>query len=129
MVTSDVDGIKVCGVLFEAGDKQSETLLKVGNEKAEVSHSDNPICFSDVYFRVGGANYKGKVKNCVTINSNDVIGDNFWVWRADHGDNVGWDMNTAPNGIVINGDNVTMYGLFVEHFQEYLSKRNALRCT
>ena len=110
---------KVCGVLFEAGDKQSETLLKVGNEKAEVSHSDNPICFSDVYFRVGGANYKGKVKNCVTINSNDVIGDNFWVWRADHGDNVGWDMNTAPNGIVINGDNVTMYGLFVEHFQEY----------
>ena len=84
-----------------------ETLLKVGNEKAEVSHSDNPICFSDVYFRVGGANYKGKVKNCVTINSNDVIGDNFWVWRADHGDNVGWDMNTAPNGIVINGDNVT----------------------
>lgn len=95
-----------------------------------------------MYFRVGGANYKGKVKNCVTINSNDVIGDNFWVWRADHGDNVGWNMNTAPNGIVINGDNVTMYGLFVEHFQEYQTiwngnggklyfyqSRNALRCT
>lgn len=32
---------------------------------------------------------------------------------------MGWDINTAPNGIIINGDNVTMYGLFVEHFQEY----------
>lgn len=119
METSDTDGIKVCGILFEAGDKQSETLLKVGKEKTDVSHSENPICFSDVYFRVGGAGYKGKVKNCVTINSNDVIGDNFWVWRADHGDNVGWDVNKASNGIVINGDNAIMYGLFVEHFQEY----------
>lgn len=27
--------------------------------------------------------------------------------------------NTAKNGAVIHGDNVIMYGLFVEHFQEY----------
>ena len=59
------------------------------------------------------------MKNCVEINSNNVIGDNFWVWRADHSRNVGWDVNTAANGIIINGDDVTMYGLFVEHFQEY----------
>ena len=30
-----------------------------------------------------------------------------------------WDKNTAKNGAVIHGDNVIMYGLFVEHFQEY----------
>jgi hypothetical protein len=119
MKTADVDGIKVCGLLFEAGEKESETLLQVGDKDSNESHADNPICFSDVYFRVGGGKYAGKVQNCVTIESNNVIGDNFWVWRADHSNNVGWDVNTAPNGIVINGDNVTMYGLFVEHFQQY----------
>ncbi len=116
---ADKGGIKIAGLLFEAGEKKSETLLKVGDKKTDVDHSENPLVFSDVYFRVGGGNYAGKVQNCVTINCNNVIGDNFWVWRADHSNNVGWDVNTAPNGIVINGDSVTMYGLFVEHFQEY----------
>lgn len=119
MEVSDVDGIKVCGLLFDAGEKESETLLQVGEKKTDVSHKENPLCFSDVYFRVGGGKYAGKVKSCVVINSNDVIGDNFWVWRADHSTNVAWDLNTAPNGIIINGDNAIMYGLFVEHFQEY----------
>jgi hypothetical protein len=31
----------------------------------------------------------------------------------------GWANNVAKNGLVVNGKNVTMYGLFVEHFQEY----------
>lgn len=53
------------------------------------------------------------------INSNDVIGDNFWVWRADHGDGVAWDLNKTKNGIVVNGDDVTIYALMVEHFHEY----------
>ncbi|MFQ9516455.1 MAG: sialidase [Eubacterium sp.] len=119
MNVADVSGVKVCGILFEAGEKESKTLLQVGDENANADHSDNPLCFSDVYFRVGGGSYAGKVQNCVTIECNNVIGDNFWVWRADHSTNVGWDVNTAPNGIIINGDNVTMYGLFVEHFQEY----------
>lgn len=53
------------------------------------------------------------------IHSDDVIGDNLWVWRADHGSNVAWNENYGRNGIIINGDNVTMYALLVEHFQEY----------
>lgn len=120
METADVSGIKMCGLIFEAGDKESESLLKIGGEKTEESHEENPIILSDLYFRVGGSGeYIGKVDNCVTINTNNVIGDNFWVWRADHGANVSWTSNTAKNGIIINGDNVIMYGLFVEHFQEY----------
>ena len=55
----------------------------------------------------------------VQINSNNVIGDDLWLWRADHGNGVGWTSNTAQNGLVVNGDNVTMYGLFVEHYQQY----------
>lgn len=120
MEIKDVDGVKVSGLIFEAGDKESKTLLQVGEEKSSNDFSLNPTCLSDLYFRVGGSGqYVGKVDNCVTINSNNVIGDNFWVWRADHGTNVSWKSNTAKNGIIINGDNVRMYGLFVEHFQEY----------
>lgn len=119
--TRDVDGIKIAGILFDAYEIESENLLVVGEEGSHERHQDNPICLSDVFFRVGGADasYAAKVKNCVTINSADVIGDNFWVWRADHGDNVAWDQNTAANGIVVNGSDVTIYALMVEHFQEY----------
>src|SRR6266542_4213599 len=49
----------------------------------------------------------------------DVIGDHLWLWRADHTYGVGWTTNTAANGLIVNGDNVTMYGLFVEHYQQY----------
>ena len=54
METKDVSGIKICGLLFDAGEKKSETMLKVGSEKSDVFHEDDPICLSDVYFRVGG---------------------------------------------------------------------------
>lgn len=120
MKIADVDGVKVAGVLFDAGEVESDNLLEVGTEKNNTSHKVNPIVLSDVFFRVGGAaTYPAKVDNCVMINANDVIGDNFWVWRADHGSNVAWDKNTGRNGIIVNGDNVTMYALLVEHFREY----------
>lgn len=117
----DADGIQIAGILFDAGEQESENLLVVGEENSSFDHWDNPICLSDVFFRVGGAeaSFAGKVKNCITINSSDVIGDKFWVWRADHGDNVAWDKNTAETGIIVNGDNVSIYGLMVEHFQKY----------
>jgi hypothetical protein len=62
---------------------------------------------------------------CVTINSSDVIGDNLWLWRADHGSGVGWTSNRSANGLVVNGQDVTIYGLFAEHFQEYQTLWNA----
>ncbi len=55
----------------------------------------------------------------MTLNSHDVVGDNFWLWRADHGRGAGWTSNPNKHGLVVNGDNVTLYGLFVEHAQEY----------
>jgi hypothetical protein len=54
-----------------------------------------------------------------------VIGDHLWIWRADHGDreggrvHVGWTESTADQGLIVNGDDVTIHGLFVEHFQKY----------
>ena len=45
--------------------------------------------------------------------------DNIWAWRGDHGNGIGWTANTADTGVVVNGDDVTAYGLFVEHYQKY----------
>jgi hypothetical protein len=118
MTTADVDGLKIAGVLFDAGSTNSQVLAEIGPSGASASHAANPITLSDVFFRVGGAGV-GKATLSLRINSNDVIGDHSWIWRADHGSGVGWNSNTAANGLVVNGDNVTFYGLFVEHYQQY----------
>ena len=49
--------------------------------------------------------------------SNSII-DDVWAWRADHGNAVGWTLNTADTGVVVTGNNVTAYGLAVEHYQK-----------
>ena len=118
MTIADVDGVKLGGVLFDAGEKNSEVLLHVGDRKNTVSHANNPVTLHDVFFRVGGAAV-GNATHSVIINSNHVIGDNLWVWRGDHGNGIGWATNKTKHGIVVNGDDVTMYGLFVEHFHDY----------
>ncbi len=118
MEVADVDGIILAGILFDAGAVGSETLLRVGEQGS--NKGMNPIFLSDLFFRVGGnPGYTSKTETCVIINSKQVVGDNFWVWRADHGDYVAWDLNTAKNGIIVNGNDVTIYALMVEHFQEY----------
>lgn len=121
MKTADRSGIKICGLLFDAGEEKSKTLLEVGYDALEeTAGKEVPVLLSDLFFRVGGAAmHKTQVENCVMIKSSHVLGDNFWVWRADHGDQVGWELNQAKNGIIIDGDYVTMYALMVEHFQEY----------
>ena len=58
-------------------------------------------------------------KIALEINSNDVITDHFWIWRADHGNGVSWSGNAADHGLIVNGDNVTCYALFNEHFNKY----------
>lgn len=105
----------IAGLLFDAGAEPSDTLLEIAKtEKKEYTY------LSDLFFRVGGiADYEAKVKSCIVINRDYVVGDNFWVWRADHGSHVAWDKNTAENGLIVNGDYVTMYALMVEHFNEY----------
>jgi hypothetical protein len=118
MSVADVDGVVIAGILFDAGPTASPVLLQVGPAGSNASHSANPTSLHDLFFRVGGAAV-GKTTVSLQINSNDVIGDDFWIWRADHGNGVGWTSNTAVNGLVVNGANVTIYGLAVEHHQQY----------
>ncbi|MBG0857090.1 RICIN domain-containing protein [Streptomyces spinoverrucosus] len=118
MKVADVDGVKVAGILFDAGTTNSPTLMEVGPTGASASHAANPTSLHDVYFRVGGAAV-GKATTSLVVNSDNVIGDHTWIWRGDHGSGIGWNSNTGDTGLIVNGDNVTMYGLFVEHYQKY----------
>lgn len=118
MTTADVNGIIVAGLLIDAGATRSPVLLEVGPEGSKASHARDPISLHDVFFRVGGAGV-GRADVNLKINSNDTIIDHTWIWRADHGTGVGWISNVSANGLVVNGNNVTAYGLFVEHHQEF----------
>jgi hypothetical protein len=118
MTTADADGIEIAGLLFDAGASESPVLLEVGPEGSRARHAKDPITLHDVFFRVGGAAV-GRTKVNLRINSNDALVDHTWIWRADHGEGVGWDLNTSANGLVVNGNDVTIYGLFVEHHQQF----------
>jgi hypothetical protein len=119
MFIDDVDGVSVSGLIFDAGPGQTEPLLQLGRAK-DASHSSNPTVLYDIACRVGGA-IAGSIQTCVVINSNNVIMDNIWIWRADHGKpgTVGWDINPSDTGLLVNGDQVIAYGLFVEHHQNF----------
>jgi hypothetical protein len=127
---SDVDGVDLSGLIIDAGPEKSRVLLQVGSNRSEGEgeggdagdgsdhNAANPTALQDVFFRIGGAAV-GKATTALVVNSDNVILDDIWSWRADHGNGVGWTSNTADTGVVVNGDNVTAYGLFVEHYQKY----------
>ncbi|WP_245872966.1 adenylyl cyclase [Deinococcus planocerae] len=133
---ADVPGVIVAGVTIDAGTEKSPVLLQVGRERGGGRREDssNPTTLSDVYFRVGGP-HVGRADVALEVNSDHVLIDHAWVWRADHGaegfsgDTERWRTNTGRNGVVINGDDVTATGLFVEHFQEYNTVWNGERGT
>ena len=128
LTVADVPGVIVAGVTIDAGTVESPVLLEVGkkngNQSSKKGDPSNPTTLSDVYFRVGGPHI-GKADVALEVNRDNVLIDHTWVWRADHGiegfsgDTERWNTNTGRNGVVVNGDNVTATGLFVEHFQEY----------
>jgi hypothetical protein len=120
MQVADVDGVRIKGLLFDAGTTNSAALLTVGPSGSSAAHAANPTTIQDVFFRIGGA-IAGKATTSLIVNSANVIIDHIWAWRADHGNagTFGWTVNTADTGLIVNGANVTATGLFVEHYQKY----------
>jgi hypothetical protein len=138
---ANVRGVRLAGLIVDAGPKGSPALVQVGRCRARLgdrqadvsptcragrasavpsaahgSSASDPTVLQDVFFRVGGAT-AGRAKVSLVVNSSNVILDDVWAWRADHGSGVGWTRNTADSGLVVNGKHVTAYGLFVDHFQ------------
>jgi hypothetical protein len=128
VTVADVPGVIIAGVTIDAGTIESPVLMEVGkkdgSQSSKKNDPSNPTTLSDVYFRVGGPHI-GKADVALEVNRDNVLIDHTWVWRADHGvegfsgDTERWNTNISRSGVIVNGDNVTVNGLFVEHFQEY----------
>ena len=114
----DVDGVTVASLIIEAGQVGSWSLIEVGPPGCTGNHASNPTFLFDLTVRTGGA-WPGLNEAGIVINSNDVVGDQLWLWRADHGEGASWEVNRTRHGIVVKGDRVTIYGLFNEHHQDY----------
>ena len=139
-------GIRVAGIMLEAS-RLEENMLFSKHKTASLMEwgvqgvSDpgvaaNPGVMSDVFARVGGSSLDRAVSTniMIRIHSGHVLGDNLWLWRADH---VELGQHELPNfpplsyhqtlegevpvqtGLEVNGDNVTIHGLAVEHTTEH----------
>ncbi|PRX96742.1 adenylyl cyclase [Allonocardiopsis opalescens] len=113
---ADVDGVQLAHLLVDAGPQESGTLVEIGPAGSSARHEGNPIHVHDVFARIGGAG-AGRALRSLVVNSHDTIVDHVWLWRGDHGDGIGWEVNPAEHGLIVNGDNVTIYGLFAEHYR------------
>ena len=115
-------GVKVSGLIVDAGPVTSPVLMEVGTPAHDPASATDPDLISDVFFRIGGAETTPTSADVSLVDnaSNSVI-DDVWAWRADHNEQgtTGWTYNTGATGVVVTGDNVTAYGLFVEHYQKY----------
>lgn len=125
---ADVDGARVAGVLLQAGPELSDALLEWGSSSTNYAGSaDNPGFLHDVFVRVGGPAKQddkadARTKTMIRLNAGNVIGDNLWLWRADHEEGphhkiveVTDGANPCQVGLEVEGDDVLMYGLSAEH--------------
>lgn len=140
-VAPAVPNVRVAGLMLGAThvDVHDDvtSLLEWGIEGTEdAGDSQNPGIMSDIFARVGGPDMDRQVAvdRMVRVHSGNVVGDNLWLWRADH---ALLDPNEPPQpidddkrfeyhltvqneyfseaGLEVIGNDVTMYGLFVEH--------------
>ncbi len=138
ITVGDVDGVRVAGVIVQAGPVAASAtttpaLIQWGSGKGYGGNPKAPGFLQDVFARVGGPD--GTATDPVAagimlhVRNGNVIGDNLWLWRADHaaGGPVVYDSNRCDHGLVVDGDDVTMYGLAVEHTDRDLTVWNGDR--
>jgi hypothetical protein len=101
MKVASVPGVKLSGLIFDAGPVNSPVLLKVGqgpsNSPSKQGDPNDPTLIQDVFFRIGGGT-PGQATTSLEVDNDNVIIDDIWAWRADHGNGVGWTSNTADTG-------------------------------
>jgi hypothetical protein len=117
MIVLPDNGVKLSGLIVDAGPVNSPVLVSVGLPGK--SRARDPDVIQDVFFRVGGAETTATSATVSLLdNASHSIIDDVWAWRADHGNDVGWTANTGDTGVVVTGNDVTAYGLAVEHYQK-----------
>jgi len=112
----NVDGVRLAAVILQAGSVKSSSLLSWGNAGYPGSNA-NPSFLYDIFTRIGGPDNQVSTGVNLLINSGNTVLDNAWLWRADHtvSGEVKNSDNPSNNGLVVNGNDVTSYGLAVEH--------------
>lgn len=169
-VEPNVAGVRIGGITLEASLQQKKgimsklsrkstanvdgvrSLIEVGVPGVEdAGDAHNPVLLADIFTRVGGSNLVREgveTDAMVRIHSGNVVGDNLWLWRADHvklgktekpndpnfpyyHQTRTWETDEkgnkvkkvnecfVKNALVVNGDNVQMFGLFCEHTVEH----------
>lgn len=90
-------------------------MVTIGN-KGTLFKTDesNPTVLSDIFTRTCGPSRISSTSTDIflEVNNSDVIGDNLWLWRADHTKD-GKTTNSncrCDNGVIVNGNDVTFYG-------------------
>ena len=121
-VAGSVKGARVAGLLLQAGTSPdggavSPTLLQWGDDSRDSASRVAPADYGfihDVFARVGGPKLpkgeQAKATSMMQIDSNGVIGDNMWLWRADHSEGGGLVKNgdnPCDNALIVNGDDVS----------------------
>eukprot|EP00929_Paragymnodinium_shiwhaense_P093752 TRINITY_DN53_c0_g1_i8.p1 TRINITY_DN53_c0_g1~~TRINITY_DN53_c0_g1_i8.p1 ORF type:complete len:760 (-),score=142.06 TRINITY_DN53_c0_g1_i8:520-2799(-) len=115
----NVAGVRVAGLLLQAGTKESSTLLQWGDSTASGTSAKGGV-ISDLYARIGGPSKPAvaSATSMLEINLDQVILDNAWLWRADHVEGGGLVKNgdyPCQVAAIVNGADVTMYGMKTEH--------------
>lgn len=114
----DVPGVVVSSLVVDAGLQNSDVLIEVGPKGANHGSAANPTSLVDVYVRVG-TDISGKATTSVEINQNHALINHTWIWRGDLSPGAkGWETNAGDVGLVVNGDNVTVLGAYVEHYRK-----------
>lgn len=122
------EGVRISGMTFDAGvngqsTDSSNVLLTIGNN--DEGNDQNPVVVQDVYCRaarITTTQANPQAFACLEIKADNVIGENLWLWRADHDEQelkIAFNSNQCQHGLIVRGDNVRMHGLFVEHFNNY----------
>lgn len=144
-IAPGASGVRIAGVMLEASTRSEcntgvhkSSLLEWGDEGfKDTGDPYYPGAMFDVFCRVGGATKGNRsdiyVDAMMRIHSGNVVGDNLWLWRADHSElKDSESMTNYPHisplyhqteenefrvetGIEVCGDDVTMFGLAVEH--------------
>ena len=105
----------ICSLLLQNNANIDNFLVIEENDSVE-EHT----LLSDLFFRAGGQSENDtSIDTAFVANQDKIIGDNFWIWRADHGKNIGFTKNYAKSGCQINGQDIIWHALLVEHFYEY----------
>ena len=137
-------GVRIAGIMLEASETTSSAMLEWGDENVpDKGDSSNPGGLFDVFVRVGGQlshnRSATRVHTMMKFHSGNLVGDNLWLWRSDHSDLNADETANYPHisplywqseedefivdtGINVAGDNVTMYGLAVEHANGHRTK-------